>query len=156
MAAVILFDRICGLCRTGVRFVAERDPNKQFSFVPMQSPLGQEVLRHYGLPSENFSTFVVVTPTGHYTKSTAACHIWRQMPGLWPLLYALILIPRPLRDWVYDWVVRKRFSIMGKVSQEECTLGVEIHTEVGVYTGKNHEVFNVLQHLLSEQRFRNT
>lgn len=154
MAAVILFDNICGLCRTGVRCVAERDVKKQFSFVPMQSPLGQEVLRQYGLPRENFSTFVVVTATGHDIKSAAACQIVRRMPGLWPLLYGLILIPRPLRDGVYDWVVRNRFSIMGKGSEEECPLGVEVHTSVRHQPDDNHDTLTTLQALLGARSHR--
>jgi predicted DCC family thiol-disulfide oxidoreductase YuxK len=36
----------------------------------------------------------------------------------WPALYALIAVPRPVRDFFYDWFARRRYRWFGK--GEEC------------------------------------
>ena len=42
----------------------------------------------------------------------------RRLSGLWPLLYVLIVIPRPLRDWLYDRFAARRYRWFGK--REAC------------------------------------
>jgi predicted DCC family thiol-disulfide oxidoreductase YuxK len=61
---------------------------------------------------------VVVERGGVYTKSTAALRIVRRVGGLWPALYALIVVPRPVRDFAYDWFARRRYRWFGK--RDEC------------------------------------
>ncbi|MCH9661704.1 MAG: DUF393 domain-containing protein [Bacteroidetes bacterium] len=97
---LILFDGICGWCTGWVRFLIKHDGQKRFQFAPLQSPLGQQQLEKYHLSQDNFSTFVVITPDGYFTKSTAALRIMRYLGGSWRLLYAFMLIPQFLRDGV--------------------------------------------------------
>ena len=49
-----------------------------------------------------------------YRKSGAALRIARQLDGLWPALWVLLVIPRFLRDAVYDWIGRRRYRMFGK------------------------------------------
>ena len=49
-----------------------------------------------------------------YTRSTAALRIARRLRFPWPLLYAFILVPRPLRDMIYDFIARNRYQWFGK------------------------------------------
>jgi predicted DCC family thiol-disulfide oxidoreductase YuxK len=55
-----------------------------------------------------------------YTRSTAALRIARQLSGLWPGAYLLIVIPRVLRDAVYRVVARNRYKWFGK--KEACMM----------------------------------
>ena len=55
-----------------------------------------------------------------YTRSGAALRIAGRLTGLWPALAALLLVPRPLRDWVYGLVARNRYRWFGH--QTECWL----------------------------------
>jgi predicted DCC family thiol-disulfide oxidoreductase YuxK len=34
--------------------------------------------------------------------------------GIWKVLYGFIIIPRPIRDWVYDRIAKSRYSLFGK------------------------------------------
>ncbi|MFZ5875526.1 MAG: thiol-disulfide oxidoreductase DCC family protein [Nitrospirota bacterium] len=111
---LVLFDGVCRLCTGTVRFVITRDRHQRFRFASMQSPLGQRLLRRFGLPPDDLKTFVLVEANGHYTKSTAALRVARRMDGLWPGLYAFILVPRPIRDAFYDWVARNRYRWFGR------------------------------------------
>ncbi|MDR7420515.1 MAG: DCC1-like thiol-disulfide oxidoreductase family protein [Armatimonadota bacterium] len=112
---LILYDGVCRLCTGTVRFVIKRDRRKRFRFASMQSALGQQLLRRFGLPPDELTTFVLVEADGHFTRSTAALRVARHLDGLWPALYALIVIPRPLRDRVYDWVARHRYQWFGRL-----------------------------------------
>jgi predicted DCC family thiol-disulfide oxidoreductase YuxK len=68
------------------------------------------------LPAQGADTVVLIEDGRSYVKSTAALRLLRCMSGLWPVLYALIIVPLPLRDRVYDWVARNRYRWFGKQS----------------------------------------
>lgn len=107
---IILFDGVCNLCTGSVRFVIERDSRKTFRFASLQSPLAERLLGE----RDNLESMVLVSGSKVYRKSTAALMIARRLDGLWPLLGALLVIPRPLRDAVYDWIGRRRYRWFGK------------------------------------------
>jgi predicted DCC family thiol-disulfide oxidoreductase YuxK len=48
-------------------------------------------------------------------RSDAFLHILRRLGGWWKILAALVsVVPRPVRDAVYDFVARVRFRIFGR------------------------------------------
>lgn len=53
-------------------------------------------------------------------KSDAALHVVKQLGGLYPVLYIFIVVPRFIRDAVYDLVARNRYRWFGK--QESCMI----------------------------------
>jgi predicted DCC family thiol-disulfide oxidoreductase YuxK len=115
---LILYDGVCNLCTGTVLFVIRRDPRRRFKFASMQSPLGQRLLKEADLPLSPLKTFVLVEEGGFYTRSTAALRVARGLKRPWPLLSLLVAVPRPIRDAVYDLVVRNRYRLFGK--RESC------------------------------------
>lgn len=115
---LILFDGVCNLCTQTVLFIIRRDAEKRFKFAAMQSPVGQELLKRLELPHEDFKTFVLIEEGRHYVKSAAALRVARGLKGLWPLLYVFMLVPGPIRDFVYDRVARNRYRLFGR--RETC------------------------------------
>jgi len=113
---LVLFDGVCNLCSGFVRFVIERDPARRFQFASLQSPLGQRLSREHGL--RGLESMVLVTGGRAYRKSTAALRILRKLRGPWPLSYAFIALPVPLRDWVYDFIGQRRYRWFGR--QDSC------------------------------------
>ena len=111
---LILYDGVCRFCAASVLFVIRRDPHKRFYFAALQSPLGRTLLARHRLPQDEFQTFVLITEKGHYTRSTAALKVARELSGPWPLLYGFILVPAPIRDLVYRIVARHRYRWFGK------------------------------------------
>ena len=115
---VILFDGVCHLCSGTVGFVLTRDRSRRFVFAPLQSEVGQTILGRAGLPLDENETLVLVEGDRYEIKSTAALRIARRLSGLWPLLYVLVIVPRPLRDFCYDVVARNRYYWFGR--RDEC------------------------------------
>jgi predicted DCC family thiol-disulfide oxidoreductase YuxK len=116
--SVILFDGVCNLCNTFVQFVIARDPDGRFHFASLQSDSGRRMLRSTAL-AEPFPDTVVLVESGRaFVRSTAALRIVRRLRAPWPLAYAFIVVPRPLRDWLYDVVARHRYRWFGR--RESC------------------------------------
>jgi predicted DCC family thiol-disulfide oxidoreductase YuxK len=113
-SSIVLFDGVCHLCNGSVNFIIERDPERRFRFAPIQSPIGQELLRRHDLPPDAIDTVVLIEGEKAYTRSTAALRIARRLGGLWPIAYAWIIVPRPIRDAVYKLVARNRYKWFGK------------------------------------------
>jgi predicted DCC family thiol-disulfide oxidoreductase YuxK len=111
---VIVFDGVCHWCNWWVNFTIDHDPHETLKFGMLQSEQGQRLLQELHLPPDNFTTFLLVERTRVFTKSTAALRIARRLSGFWPCCYLFIVIPRPLRDALYDFVARRRYKWMGK------------------------------------------
>ena len=115
MSSLILFDGLCNLCSGSVQFVVEHDPAGRFQFASLQSASGRRVLREHGVAEPGLETMVLVEDGRVFTRSTAALRIARRLPFPWPLVAALMVVPRPLRDWVYGVVARYRYRWFGKL-----------------------------------------
>jgi len=116
----VLFDGVCNLCNRTVDFVIERDPREYFRFAALQSEPAQPLLRHCSLPPSSLDNIVLVEDGHCYAGSTAALRIVRRLRAPWPLLYGLVVVPRPLRDTVYFWIARNRYRWFGK--REHCRM----------------------------------
>jgi predicted DCC family thiol-disulfide oxidoreductase YuxK len=119
-ASILLFDGECNLCNGAVRFVTRRDRSRQFRFASLQSTEADALLTRFGLADTAPDTVVLIDDEGAHLRSAAALRVARRLGGAWPLLYALILVPRIVRDGVYDFVARRRHRWFG--SSEVCSL----------------------------------
>ncbi len=120
MERILLFDGVCNLCNGAVQFVIERDTRQAFKFASLQSEAGQSLLQRFQLPTEKFDSFVLVEGEKFYTESTAALRVTRQLPGAWSWLYAFIIVPKPIRDFVYRTIAKNRYRWFG--IQESCMM----------------------------------
>ena len=111
---ILLFDGVCNLCNRLVQFIIKRDPGAKFRFTSLQSESGQALLESYGLPQDDLDTFVYLRQEKFYIKSSAVLHVLKDLGGGWQLLFVFIIIPKPLRDLVYTFVSKTRYSIFGK------------------------------------------
>jgi len=110
--SVILFDGVCNLCNGFVQFVIARDPGGRFQFGPLQSEAAQRLLA--SAPPSPGDSVVLIEDGRAFTRSTAALRILRRLTFPWPFAYAAILIPRPIRDAVYDVVAGNRYRWFGR------------------------------------------
>jgi len=111
---IVLFDGICNLCNGLVRFIIKRDRTGKFKFASLQSEIGQHWLMKFGLAKNEFESFVLIRGDKYYIKSDAALKMLRELGGIWIVFYFFILIPRPVRDLIYDLIAKSRYRIFGK------------------------------------------
>jgi predicted DCC family thiol-disulfide oxidoreductase YuxK len=118
--AVVLFDGVCNLCNGAVQFIIARDPAGLFQFASLQSPAGAALAGRHGIDAAALDSVILIEAGRAYQRSDAALRIAAQLHGWWSWLRWLRLVPRPLRDWIYDGVARHRYRIFGR--REECLL----------------------------------
>ena len=116
----ILFDGVCNLCNRSVRFVLARDPGEHFAFAPLQSAKGRELLKRVGLAEDARTSIVLVEGERSFEKSDAVLRILAGLSGPWPALALLRVVPRRLRDAVYDWIAANRYRWFGQ--RADCPL----------------------------------
>ena len=117
---VIIFDGVCKLCNAWSRFIIKHDKHHRFRLCSIQSPQGKDLLEHFGYNSEDVTTMLLAQSDRCYDKSGAFLQV---MHGLgWPyrVLCAAYIVPRPIRDWLYDRIALNRYRLFGKY--DSCTL----------------------------------
>ncbi len=110
----MLFDGVCNLCNGFVVFIIARDPSGRFRFAPLDSEAARLLLRECGIECALPDSVALIERGTVYTRSSAALRIAKRLRFPWPLLYALICVPRPLRDSVYDLIAHHRYGWFGK------------------------------------------
>ena len=121
-AGIILFDGVCNLCERSVQFVIRHDPEARFMFAPLQSGYARALLEDpelgfEELRAEDLDSFVLVADGKAYVRSDAWLRVCRRLDG-WPgWLGVFRVVPRFIRDWVYDFIGRHRYQWFGEKSE---------------------------------------
>ena len=123
---ILLYDGVCALCNRFVQFILRRDRNANFRFASLQSAFAAPILtRHGSSPSDLDTVYVVVNyelPDEYLlSRSEAILFVLKQLASRWQALASLLqLLPKSLRDAVYNAVARRRYRIFGRT--EACML----------------------------------
>ena len=117
---IVLFDGVCILCNKSVQFIIRNDPKVKFRFATIQSEIGQLLLGQLELPLDRFDSIVYISDNKFYIKSTAVLQIIKELGRWWQALYCFIIIPRILRDMVYNMIAKRRYTWFGK--SETCMI----------------------------------
>lgn len=119
-SAIVLFDGVCNLCNASVQFIITHDPQEYFKFAALQSAAATKLLQNHSTPVGTLESVILIEDGKVYVESAAALRIARRLRGLWPLLFAFIIVPRPIRDGIYRFIARNRYRWFGK--QESCMM----------------------------------
>lgn len=118
---IILFDGVCNLCDATVQFIVKHDKNDVFRFVALQSELGQTILKYIGINSINLDSVVLYNPgVAYYIKSDAAIEIANSLGNFFSFALYFKIIPRFLRDPLYNYIAKNRYKWYGK--KESCLI----------------------------------
>lgn len=116
MERIILFDGVCNLCNGSVRFIIKRDPLGYFKFSSLQSIAGKKLMEKHKVRND-INSFILLENDHVFTKSSAALRVSMRLKGLWKILVVLIIIPKPIRDVIYNLVAKNRYKWFGKSDQ---------------------------------------
>lgn len=108
---VILFDGVCNLCNQSVQLIIKQDKKDYFRFAALDSDYGRMMVSKYQLTTDSI---VLIENEQAYTQSDAALRIARRLSGIYPLLYATMIIPKFIRDRIYRLIARNRYRWFGK------------------------------------------
>ena len=106
-----VMDAKCGVCARGARWIARNDRKGEFRIIPMQSPLGAALLRHYGMSPEDPSSWLYLADGQAFVSAEAIIRLGQRLGGRWRGLVVLRLLPRGARDWLYQRLARNRYRI---------------------------------------------
>jgi predicted DCC family thiol-disulfide oxidoreductase YuxK len=111
---LILFDGVCNLCNGSVQFVIKHDKESKFLFTSLQSDKGQEILKHLGLKTDNFDSFILLDKGEIYTKSSGVLKEAAILGGWFKIFTIFYLVPTFIRDLFYSFVAKNRYRFFGK------------------------------------------
>lgn len=115
---LVLYDGVCGLCDRSVQFLLRHDRRRRFHYAPLQGETARALLARHGL-GDGMGSFIYARGAGTpqerlHLRSAGALAVLADLGGGWRLLSGLRVVPRPLRDAVYDWVARHRYAWFGQ------------------------------------------
>ncbi len=113
---IILFDGVCNLCNSFVNFLLKKDRQEIFRFASLQSTFGKEILDIWNEKENADKTVFYLRNNSLYKKSDAVLHIIKDVGGAYSLLFAFIIVPRFIRDYVYTVISRNRYKWFGKIN----------------------------------------
>ena len=118
-APVLLYDGSCAFCNRSVQFILAWEKCHSLRFARLDSPYGKRSLGQFPeLRHLDSMVWIDADSEGRSVKalarSAAAIRIAGYMGGVWTLLSIFWLVPKPLRDWVYDLIAKHRHNLIGQ------------------------------------------
>jgi predicted DCC family thiol-disulfide oxidoreductase YuxK len=111
---LIVFDGVCVLCSGFVRMVVRLDRQSRFRFATAQSPFGEALFKKHGLRTDSYETNLVLIDGVAFTRLENFVAVMSELGWPWRAMKALLLLPRPLRDWLYDRIAKNRYALFGR------------------------------------------
>lgn len=115
---LFVFDGHCVLCSSGASFIMKHDRTHSVQFASAQSELGKAIYEALAMPIDE--TYLLIDAAGVHTKSEGYFRLAQILGGWWRIGAIVSLVPRPIRDWIYDQVARNRYRWFGRT--EQCRL----------------------------------
>jgi predicted DCC family thiol-disulfide oxidoreductase YuxK len=122
---IVLYDGVCGLCNRAVQFLLKRDRHDRLRFASLQSDFAATLLKRHGMDHKDLDTVYAVLNHGEVNeallaKGDALLQFAKEIGGVWSIARIGKIIPRPIRNRLYDFVARHRYQVFGKY--ETCML----------------------------------
>jgi predicted DCC family thiol-disulfide oxidoreductase YuxK len=113
---IIVFDGVCNFCNRIVQIIIRHDPSAQIHFAAQQSEAGENLMKDIAI-KENSNSVLFVKDGLVYYQSDAVIEIAKLLKG-WPSLFKYsIIVPRFIRNYIYQLVAANRYRLFGKQAQ---------------------------------------
>ena len=106
---IIIFDGVCGFCNKSLDVIIRLDEDKIFKYTSLQGKYVKKLKI-----KEDIDSIVFYEEGALYYKSTAILKIFRSLGGIWVFTNIFYVIPRFLRDVIYDFIAKYRYKIFGR------------------------------------------
>ena len=118
--AILFYDGTCAFCHGVVRFVLPRDKYDLLQFSPLQG----ETIKKKNIDTKGLDSIILYTENGEtFYKSDAAIALLERLGGFWSMLAKILkVIPRSIRDILYDMIAKIRYKLAGKMEDQICPI----------------------------------
>ena len=110
---IVIYDGDCNLCDKSVRFILDHEKDTALQFTHIESDKGKEIIRAFKL-DEDYDSVLLYEKGTIYGKSDAVLRIALYLKAPYSFLPFFFWIPLFIRDGIYDYIARKRYSWYGK------------------------------------------
>jgi len=111
---IILYDGQCILCNKFIHFIERNDRQNKFRYLQLQNELGKQVIEKAALKNAEEDTAYLLYKSNYYDRSNVSLKTASLLGFPFSLLTIFKVVPRKLRDMVYNWVANNRYSWFGK------------------------------------------
>lgn len=111
---LVLYDGVCRFCNNSVTFILNHEKEAKLYFAPLQSDLGQSILKESGLPADYNDSLIFVSRDKVFSHAGAALRITRYLKFPWSLLSVFRVLPLLITNFFYNLVAKHRYMFMGK------------------------------------------
>ncbi len=111
---LIIFDGVCNLCCGWVMFLIKLDKKANFKFASLQSEAAISVINTYGFSENEIDTVIFIKENKSFTHSDAVIEILSDLGGVWKLTKVFKLIPKSIRDFLYNQIAKRRYKLFGR------------------------------------------
>ena len=109
---IVFFDGTCNLCNKLINFLIRKDRKGILYFTSLQGKTANAKLNEADLV--NLKTIVYLKDNRTYVKSNAIIRILFDVGGIWKTFIVFWIIPKFIRDHIYDIISRHRYKWFGK------------------------------------------
>ena len=107
---IVFYDGDCGFCNTSVQLIL-KNRKKDFYFIPLQADISHRIMAKFN-EEIKMNTLYLLEHGKLYKKSTAAIQVAKNLRKFYPIaFYVGMIVPRFLRDWIYDQIAKRRHKI---------------------------------------------
>ena len=112
---IVFFDGVCNLCQGSVRYLIKHDKKGVLKFASLQGNYAKDFVNETKIQS--MQSILFFDGKMLYKKSTAVLKLSRLLGGWHQLLLLGYILPRFVRDWIYNIVAKNRYRWFGKKNQ---------------------------------------
>lgn len=115
---IIFFDGVCHLCNSYVDFMISQDKRRHLSFAPLQGKTAELLLSAHD--RQSLESIILYQQKKTFYRSTAVIKSLAAIGTPYQVVLLFLLIPRFIRDPLYNLIARNRYKIFGQ--REFCRL----------------------------------
>jgi len=110
---VLIYDGKCVLCSGFVQFILRIDRHRRLRLLAAQTATGMALYRHFNLPADDYETNILLEEGRAWLKSEGSIRVFERLGFPWSLMAVGRILPRPIRDGLYEVIARHRLRWFG-------------------------------------------
>ena len=114
---IVFFDGICLLCNRFVLFLIKLDTREVLYFSSLQGETFKKILLNVDDEGKSRETIIFYKEGKVFYRSEAIMEIFFTVRPGWRVMRLFLLIPKTVRDFLYNMVAMLRYTLFGKLKQ---------------------------------------